>query len=198
MLNNKTSLGVKSRREDKVLVKKGAKFSQKKLDSLNFELFSLKTPCISGEKTWEKILSAFTSFNKNLLKLDENLESDILKLKEGDQLQPGILKLAKVYLANKRKNSIGDKIAARHGNKGVISKIVPVEDMPYMKNRKPVDVVLNPLGVPSRMNVGQILETHLGWACAEMGDKISQLINKHNDTRNRDELVHGILRKVYG
>ena len=74
----------------------------------------------------------------------------------------------------------GDKMAGRHGNKGVISKIVPIEDMPYMENGKPVDVVLNPLGVPSRMNVGQILETHLGWACSELGEKINQILNTHN------------------
>ena len=80
----------------------------------------------------------------------------------------------------------GDKMAGRHGNKGVISKIVPIEDMPYMKNGKPVDVVLNPLGVPSRMNVGQILETHLGWACAELGEKINLIVKQHNNIVKRE------------
>ena len=84
--------------------------------------------------------------------------------------------MVKVFVAVKRSLKPGDKMAGRHGNKGVISKIVPVEDMPYMENGKPVDVVLNPLGVPSRMNVGQILETHLGWACSELGEKINQII----------------------
>ena len=171
LLNNKASLGIKSRREDKVLVKKGTKLTQKKLDSLNFELFSLNEPWISGEKTWEKILSAFTSFDKNLLELDQNLESDIFKLKEGDQLQPGILKLAKVYVANKRKISIGDKMAGRHGNKGVVATIVPEENMPFLEDGPPVDICLNPMGVPSRMNLGQLYETMLGWAGHILGEK---------------------------
>jgi len=89
-------------------------------------------------------------------------------------------------------------MAGRHGNKGVISKIVPIEDMPYMENGKPVDVVLNPLGVPSRMNVGQILETHLGWACSELGEKINKIIKNHNDAAKKNNLISGILKKVYG
>ena len=93
--------------------------------------------------------------------------------------------MVKVFVAVKRSLKPGDKMAGRHGNKGVISKIVPVEDMPYMENGKPVDVVLNPLGVPSRMNVGQILETHLGWACSELGEKINQIIKTHNDSAKK-------------
>ena len=94
--------------------------------------------------------------------------------------------MVKVFVAVKRSLKPGDKMAGRHGNKGVISKIVPVEDMPYMESGKPVDVVLNPLGVPSRMNVGQILETHLGWACAELGEKISQLIKNYDDISKKN------------
>ena len=86
-----------------------------------------------------------------------------------DELPPGVIKLVKVYVAMKRKLSVGDKMAGRHGNKGVLSRILPVEDMPYMQDGTPVDIVLNPLGVPSRMNVGQILETHIGWAAKEIG-----------------------------
>ena len=88
-------------------------------------------------------------------------------------------------------------MAGRHGNKGVISKIVPVEDMPYMENGKPVDVVLNPLGVPSRMNVGQILETHIGWACSELGEKINQIIKATSDAKSKDDDIHNVLKKVY-
>ena len=91
------------------------------------------------------------------------------KLKKGDELPPGVIKLVKVYIAMKRKLSVGDKMAGRHGNKGVIARIVPEEDMPYLPDGTPVEIVLNPLGVPSRMNVGQILETHLGWAVEGTG-----------------------------
>ncbi len=100
------------------------------------------------------------------------------KLKKGDELPPGVIKLVKVYIAMKRKLSIGDKMAGRHGNKGVIARIVPDEDMPYMPDGTPVEIVLNPLGVPSRMNVGQILETHLGWAGKELGNSLKRLLSK--------------------
>jgi DNA-directed RNA polymerase subunit beta len=100
------------------------------------------------------------------------------KLKKGDELPPGVIKLVKVYIAMKRKLSIGDKMAGRHGNKGVIARIVPQEDMPYMPDGTPVEIVLNPLGVPSRMNVGQILETHLGWASKELGHSLKRLLSK--------------------
>ena len=98
------------------------------------------------------------------------------KITQGDDLSPGVLKMVKVYLAVKRRVQPGDKMAGRHGNKGVISTIVPVEDMPYLEDGTPVDVVLNPLGVPSRMNVGQVLETHLGWAAKGLGQKIGRML----------------------
>jgi DNA-directed RNA polymerase subunit beta len=106
--------------------------------------------------------------------------------------------MVKVFVAVKRSLKPGDKMAGRHGNKGVISKIVPTEDMPYMKNGKPVDVVLNPLGVPSRMNVGQILETHLGWACSELGEKINQIIKFNQNINKKNNAIREILKKVYG
>jgi DNA-directed RNA polymerase subunit beta len=101
------------------------------------------------------------------------LEERIERLKRGDELAPGVLKLVKVFIAMKRKLSVGDKMAGRHGNKGVIAKILPEEDMPYLPDGSPVEVVLNPLGVPSRMNVGQILETHLGWAAHALGVRVA-------------------------
>jgi DNA-directed RNA polymerase subunit beta len=101
------------------------------------------------------------------------------KLRKGDELPPGVIKLVKCYIAMKRKLSVGDKMAGRHGNKGVIARIVPEEDMPYLPDGTPVEIVLNPLGVPSRMNVGQILETHLGWASKELGRSIGRLLNQH-------------------
>src|SRR5690348_15405533 len=104
------------------------------------------------------------------------------KLQKGDELPPGVIKLVKVYIAMKRKLSVGDKMAGRHGNKGVIARILPEEDMPYINDGQPVEIVLNPLGVPSRMNVGQILETHLGWAGHELGKKISELLAENTRT----------------
>ena len=170
ILKDKSSLGIKDN-NDKVLVKKGTKLTVKKLESLNFELFSLDEPWISGPKSWDKITSILNSFTSHLAKLEDRLETDIFKLKEGDQLQPGILKLAKVYVANKRKISIGDKMAGRHGNKGVIATIVPEENMPYLEDGTPVDICLNPMGVPSRMNLGQLYETMLGWAGKILDEK---------------------------
>ena len=170
ILKDKSSLGIKDK-NDKVLVKKGTKLTLKKISTFNFEQFSLEEPWISGPKSWEKIKLIFDSFHKHLNELEDELETDIFKLKEGDQLQPGILKLAKVYVANKRKISIGDKMAGRHGNKGVIATIVPEENMPYLEDGTPVDICLNPMGVPSRMNLGQLYETMLGWAGKILGEK---------------------------
>jgi DNA-directed RNA polymerase subunit beta len=113
----------------------------------------------------------------------------INKLGKGDELPPGVIKLVKVYIAMKRKLSVGDKMAGRHGNKGVIARILPEEDMPYLPDGTPVEIVLNPLGVPSRMNVGQILETHLGWAAAELGKKINELVAVNSDANFVRELV---------
>ena len=118
----------------------------------------------------------------------------IAKLKKGDELPPGVIKLVKVYIAMKRKLSVGDKMAGRHGNKGVIARIVPQEDMPYMPDGTPVEIVLNPLGVPSRMNVGQILETHLGWASKELGERIGKLL----DAEARVEAVRKCFKDAFG
>jgi DNA-directed RNA polymerase subunit beta len=120
-------------------------------------------------------------------------DEKIQKLKKGDELPPGVIKLVKVYIAMKRKLSVGDKMAGRHGNKGVIARILPEEDMPYMPDGTPVEVVLNPLGVPSRMNVGQILETHLGWAAKELATKVRQLLS----TETRAEMLRKELKSLF-
>ncbi len=122
-------------------------------------------------------------------------EDKVLKIKQGDDLLPTIMKVVKVFVAVKRRLMPGDKMAGRHGNKGVVSRIVPVEDMPYMANGKPVDLVLNPLGVPSRMNVGQILETHLGWACSEIGEQINSLLK---ELSNNKQKILDNLKNIYG
>ncbi len=122
-------------------------------------------------------------------------EDKVSKIQQGDDLLPTVMKVVKVFVAVKRRLMPGDKMAGRHGNKGVVSKIVPVEDMPYMENGKPVDIVLNPLGVPSRMNVGQILETHLGWSCSELGEQIKSHIK---DFDQHIEKIKEKLKEIYG
>ena len=111
--------------------------------------------------------------------LEERFNDKLDKLQRGDELLPGVMKMVKVFVAVKRKLQPGDKMAGRHGNKGVISNIVPIEDMPYLEDGTNVDIVLNPLGVPSRMNVGQILETHLGWSCSELGEQIKAYVKEN-------------------
>ena len=137
----------------------------------------------------------YTNVNKDI---KERFKDKVTKIQQGDDLLPNVLKMVKVFVAVKRNLKPGDKMAGRHGNKGVISKIVPTEDMPYMESGKPVDVVLNPLGVPSRMNVGQILETHLGWACSELGEKINKITKLYQDTNKKNDLIRELLKKIYG
>jgi DNA-directed RNA polymerase subunit beta len=122
-------------------------------------------------------------------------DEKIARLRKGDELPPGVFKMVKVYLAIKRKLSVGDKMAGRHGNKGVISRILPEEDMPYMADGRPVDIVLNPLGVPSRMNVGQVLETHLGWAARGLGEQIDEMLR--NQPNAIADTIRGELKRVY-
>ena len=154
---------------------------------------------------WFKIRFQNEAINKQLKQIELNLNEYRENLKEifkqkkskvsgGDDLAPGVLKIVKVYLAIKRRIQPGDKLAGRHGNKGVISVIMPMEDMPYDENGEPVDIVLNPLGVPSRMNVGQVLETHLGWAAKELGSKIKDLI----DEGRKVSEIRSLLNKIYG
>jgi DNA-directed RNA polymerase subunit beta len=136
-------------------------------------------------------IEEMTSRQIDVLKKIVNERKD--KLTKGDELPPGVIKLVKVYIAMKRKLSVGDKMAGRHGNKGVIARILPDEDMPYLEDGTPVEIVLNPLGVPSRMNVGQILETHLGWAGHELGKKITQLLAENT----KEEAIRRELRALF-
>jgi len=141
-----------------------------------------------------KQLEAISAQLKQLRdELDKQFEIQSKKITQGDDLAPGVLKVVKVYLAVKRRVQPGDKMAGRHGNKGVVSLIVPVEDMPYLDDGTPVDVVLNPLGVPSRMNVGQVLETHLGWAAKGLGLKIGEIL----DAKEKVEKLRSYLKKVF-
>jgi DNA-directed RNA polymerase subunit beta len=131
-------------------------------------------------------------------RLQARFDSKVEKLQRGDELPPGVMKMVKVFIAVKRKLQPGDKMAGRHGNKGVVSRVVPVEDMPFLDDGTSVDLVLNPLGVPSRMNVGQILETHLGWACANLGKQIGELVEDYRRTGARREELLEMLKEIYG
>ena len=132
-------------------------------------------------------------YDRSVDELDNRFKKKVEKVQSGDDLPQGALKVVKVYLATKQKIQSGDKMAGRHGNKGVVSKIIPVEDLPFLEDGTPVDVILNPLGVPSRMNVGQILETHLGWASAGLGKQISEILNKIEEKQNRTKLREKLL-----
>jgi len=151
--------------------KPGQKVDKKVLE---FVFSSLRTGMLPAEgEAGQRIKRAWQSFTARQIKTDDVARNKVDRIKTGDELPPGVIKLVKVYLAQKRKLSVGDKMAGRHGNKGVVSKILPVEDMPYLADGTPVDFVLNPLGVPSRMNIGQLLETHLGWAASKLGMKVA-------------------------
>ena len=177
-------------------IDKGAELSAEYLDSLN-------------KSDWFKIRAQADSLNELLDRANEQLKTkrealDLVyadkrsKLEGGDDLAPGVLKYVKVYLAIKRRIQPGDKMAGRHGNKGVISVIMPVEDMPYDENGEPVDIVLNPLGVPSRMNVGQVLETHLGWAAKGIGERIGEILAAKSETAELRSYLERAYNEIEG
>lgn len=140
----------------------------------------------------------FREFDEAVSRINNRFDNKVEKLQRGDELPPGVMKMVKVFIAVKRKLQPGDKMAGRHGNKGVVSRVVPVEDMPFLENGQPVDLLLNPLGVPSRMNVGQILETHLGWACANIGQSIATIVDDYQRTGERRQELLDRLKDVYG
>jgi DNA-directed RNA polymerase subunit beta len=151
-----------------VVIAKNAKITEEMLDGLDMEWLA-EHPPLKDEALVDQLTEVVESAKDQIHALEKMMEARIAKLQRGDELPPGVIKLIKVYVAMKRKLSVGDKMAGRHGNKGVVSYIVPEEDMPYLPDGTPVEIILNPLGVPSRMNVGQILETHLGWAARALG-----------------------------
>jgi DNA-directed RNA polymerase subunit beta len=163
----------------KILLNKGKELTEEDLDQLPMSYWGdIRVDNESVEGELNRIVESTTE-QVSLIK--DLFEDKIDKLRGGDELPPGVIKMVKVFVAIKRKLQVGDKMAGRHGNKGVISRILPEEDMPYLEDGTPVDVVLNPLGVPSRMNVGQILEAHLGWAARSLGQQIDELLRSHRD-----------------
>ena len=159
------------------------------------DVFKISNGNAANETT---LLQLKDQYNKAKQDITERFEDKVLKIRSGDDLLPSVMKMVKVFVAIKRRLRPGDKMSGRHGNKGVVSKIVPVEDMPYREDGRPVDIVLNPLGVPSRMNVGQILETHLGWACKEFGEEVKKLVNENSKKIEKTEKIASFLKSVYG
>ncbi|MHA1563874.1 MAG: DNA-directed RNA polymerase subunit beta, partial [Alphaproteobacteria bacterium] len=152
---------------------------------------------VKNDKRMSEVERLQRSFNQSVDALEARFDNKVDKLQRGDELPPGVMKMVKVFVAVKRKLQPGDKMAGRHGNKGVISRIMPIEDMPYLEDGTHVDIVLNPLGVPSRMNVGQILETHLGWASHGMGLQIGEMLDA-SVAAGKFTQIRGQLEKAYG
>ncbi|MFO7541775.1 MAG: DNA-directed RNA polymerase subunit beta [Thiobacillus sp.] len=172
---------------------KGSKITKDYLESVNrHDWFDIR---LADDDASRGVESLKDSLTQKRIEFEAMFEEKKKKLTAGDELPPGVQKMVKVYLAVKRRLQPGDKMAGRHGNKGVVSKIVPVEDMPFMADGRPVDIVLNPLGVPSRMNVGQILETHLGWAAKGLGEKIGQMLAAQAKSMVKD--MRAFLKEIY-
>jgi DNA-directed RNA polymerase subunit beta len=172
-----------------VVIPDGRKWTKALVNKLDFASISFKNGVCSDAPKNKKAEEVLYRANDLVAKLEDKLDKEIDKVVRGDELKPGVLQLVKVYVAKKRKLSVGDKMAGRHGNKGVISKIVPAEDLPFLPDGTPVDIILNPLGVPSRMNFGQILETHMGWAAAKLGLHIATPVFDGATSDDVDELL---------
>ena len=177
-------------------IEQGEKINEENINILSIsDIFKLP---LSDQKKSEAISKLKEQYNEATKDIQNRFEDKVTKIREGDDLLPSVMKMVKVFVAIKRRLRPGDKMSGRHGNKGVVSKIVPVEDMPYRENGQPVDIVLNPLGVPSRMNVGQILETHIGWSCTELGENLKKLINENQKRIEKNGKISSFLKSVYG
>ncbi len=177
-------------------IEAGTKLDFEVINKLSInDVFKISTDNSKNEETFAQLKD---QYNKAKQDITERFEDKVLKIRSGDDLLPSVMKMVKVFVAIKRRLRPGDKMSGRHGNKGVVSKIVPVEDMPYREDGRPVDIVLNPLGVPSRMNVGQILETHLGWACKEFGEEVRKLVDENNKKIEKTQKIAEFLKSVYG
>ena len=188
LLNKKAASGPKGLKAD-------TKITQDVLDG--YTPGQMAQIVVSNDRVMKDVEALKVQFEESIAKLQARYESKVEKLQRGDDLSPGVMKMVKVFVAVKRKIQPGDKMAGRHGNKGVISRIVPVEDMPHTEDGTAVDIVLNPLGVPSRMNVGQILETHLGWACHGLGRQIGELVDQAKSNSGNTQKIRSQLKEIY-
>ena len=153
---------------------------------------------VKDEEVMARIEEFAAAFDTRVAGVQKHFDDKVEKVQRGDDLLPGVLKTVKVFIATKRKMQTGDKMAGRHGNKGTVSRVLPLEDMPYTEDGTPVDIVLNPLGVPSRMNVGQILETHLGWAAKELGKQLNEMCEQYKRGEKTLEELNNKLKEIYG
>jgi len=188
----KTAAGRVTDGKKKTILKKGDKITKEIWAEIPFHSWKEIT-IVENDGSEEKLANLLSVMERKIDFVKAHFEEKLEKVKASDELPPGVIKMVKVYVAIKRKLSVGDKMAGRHGNKGVLSRILPEEDMPYFADGTAVDIILNPLGVPSRMNVGQILETHLGWAAKSIGEGLNQLLEKNNNL----DAVKSELKKTY-
>ena len=177
----------------KVLAAKGIKLDETAMEEIPTRYYHEVEVVEGGGKTEEKLQQLAQRLEEDIQAVEAMYSDKIMKITKGDELPPGVIKMVKVYVAIKRKLSVGDKMAGRHGNKGVVSRVLPEEDMPYLEDGTPVDIVLNPLGVPSRMNIGQILEVHLGWAAKSLGNQIDAYLQ----TAWNPDVMKEKLKKLY-
>ncbi len=180
----------------RVYIKKGDLFTEEALLSVPSGIWDQISATRDAAASME-VETIFSNYRQQVQAVKDLFEEKINKLRRGDELPPGVIKMVKVYIAVKRKLQVGDKMAGRHGNKGVVSRILPPEDMPYFPDGTPMDVVLNPLGVPSRMNVGQVLETHLGWAAARIGQQLAVMLEEHMKKLRERETIDEKLRRIF-
>jgi DNA-directed RNA polymerase subunit beta len=170
LLLGKVCSGIRSKESQKIVIRSGVTFTDKTFDKLDFDTLDPTSPWVDSKgQTNQHVGLIYKKYNDRIVEIDEEVQKEQDKITIGDELPHGVIQLVRVYIARKRKLQVGDKMAGRHGNKGVVAKVVPLEDMPYLPDGTPVDIVLNPLGVPSRMNLGQIMETNLGWAAKILG-----------------------------
>ncbi len=190
LVTGKTTQGKLVDDKGKVLLAKGVEVDEATLESIPRKLWA---QIALEDEAASELAHVFRELDDRTAQIEQNCAEKVGRLSKGDELPPGVIKMVKVYVAIKRKLQVGDKMAGRHGNKGVVSRILPEEDMPYLPDGRPVDVVLNPLGVPSRMNVGQILEVHLGWAAHVLGQKIREML----DTGVSADIVKKLLAQIF-
>ncbi|GAB7028528.1 DNA-directed RNA polymerase subunit beta [Geotalea toluenoxydans] len=193
LLVGKTAAVKVEGKDGKILIVKGKAISEEALSSIPIDRWD-EISVADDESADDKVAQILSTLNQQIDIIKYVFDDKVQKLKRGDDLPPGVIKMVKVYIAIKRKLQVGDKMAGRHGNKGVVSRILPEEDMPYLEDGRPVEIVLNPLGVPSRMNVGQILETHLGWAAKGIGWQIEEMLEKNSEKTK----IKTYLKEVYG